>query len=130
MRFFFYKSLYMLILNIMNKRIKAFNNETEKKFSKWISSILKENSDKEWNYEYLSENPNITWDIVKENPDKELSYTILTKDKEIFFEKEGRKYMAKYKIKIWLDSILLSPHTKWGKKHLENIKLKNNSFLK
>lgn len=27
--------------------------------------------------------------------------------------------MAKYKINLWLSNILLSPYTKWGRKHLE-----------
>ena len=32
--------------------------------------IVKANQDKPWNWNVLSWNPNITWDIVKANPDK------------------------------------------------------------
>lgn len=131
------------------KRIQHFHNETEKKFSEWIISILKENPyipwdyfntfsinpniimdiikanpDISWDFQLLSENKNITWDIVKNNLDKnwnwyELSRHIFTKDKELFFEKEYRKHMALYRIDSWLSGIVLCPHTKWGKKHLE-----------
>ena len=31
--------------------------------------FIKETPDKPWNFELLSSNPNITWDIVKDNPD-------------------------------------------------------------
>ena len=72
----------------------------------------------------LSSNPNITYDIYKNNPefkwdDYWLFLHIFKKDKELIYEKEYRKHMARYKINIWLCSILLSPHTKWGRKHIE-----------
>ena len=34
------------------------------------------NTYKEWNYQYISFNPNITWDIVQANPDKPWNYYI------------------------------------------------------
>jgi hypothetical protein len=39
--------------------------------------IVKANPDKPWDYELLSDNPNITWDIVKANPDKPWDYEFL-----------------------------------------------------
>ena len=44
-------------------------------------SYIQENSDKPWDYERLSENPNITWDIVEANPDKPWSYEYLSNNK-------------------------------------------------
>jgi hypothetical protein len=31
--------------------------------------IIQQNPDKDWNYEWLSSNPNITWEIIQENSD-------------------------------------------------------------
>ena len=82
--------------------------------------ILKNNS-------AINFNPNITYDIYKNNKNNQdfhwdehkLFQNIFGKDKEIIYEKEYRKHIARFKINIWLSSILLSPHTRWGKKHLE-----------
>ena len=42
----------------------------EKQWSKhWFQFILN-NSNKPWDWDYLSENPNITWEIIQANPDK------------------------------------------------------------
>jgi len=48
-----------------------------------------------------------------------LSEKLFTKDKEIFFIKEIRKYMASYKIFLWWNIISYNPRTKIGKKRLE-----------
>ena len=32
--------------------------------------IIRENLDKPWDWDYISYNPNITWDFIKENLDK------------------------------------------------------------
>ena len=42
---------------------------------------IKENPDKPWNYQLLSQNPNITWDIVEENPDCLWNYEHLSLNK-------------------------------------------------
>jgi hypothetical protein len=45
--------------------------------SSWFNYI-KNNPDKPWNYDYLSYNPNITWDIVATNPDKPWNWSFLS----------------------------------------------------
>jgi hypothetical protein len=35
-----------------------------------LSKIYKMFPNENWNYDELSENPNITWDIIKNNPNK------------------------------------------------------------
>jgi hypothetical protein len=37
---------------------------------------VKNNPDKPWDWDWLSKNPNITFDIVKDNPDKPWNQTI------------------------------------------------------
>ena len=54
--------------------------------------IVQTNPDKPWNYN-LSQNPNITWEIVQQNPDKQWSYSYLSQnemktDKENYINKK------------------------------------------
>ena len=87
-----------------------------------IEDVL-ENLDYDWDWYYVSQkpltmkqiidNPNLEWRIEK------FSNQNFDIDREKFYEKEYRKYMCRVKIKIWLDSILLSPKFKWGRKHIE-----------
>ena len=39
----------------------------------WFQFIL-DNSDKPWDWNLLSENPNITWEIIEANHDKEWNW--------------------------------------------------------
>lgn len=39
-------------------------------WNKHFFRIIKDNSDKPWDWYHLSQNPNITWDIVEANLDK------------------------------------------------------------
>ena len=43
--------------------------------------IIQKNPDKPWNYNYLSRNPNITWDIIQQNQDKPWNYNYLSRNK-------------------------------------------------
>ena len=42
-------------------------------------NIIQANLDKPWNWDRLSENPNITWEIVRDNPDKPWVWAYLSK---------------------------------------------------
>ena len=61
--------------------------------------VLK-NLDKNWNFENILQNEFIV-------------------NKDNLFLQEYQKHIAKYKIDNRFSSILLSPNTKWGKKHFE-----------
>jgi hypothetical protein len=50
-------------------KLRIFNN---------LWKLLKEYSDKKWNFLYLSENPNITFDIIKNNLNIKWDYTWLS----------------------------------------------------
>jgi hypothetical protein len=39
-----------------------------------------------WNYNRISRNPNVTWDIVQPNPDKPWDYNKLSKNPNITWE--------------------------------------------
>jgi hypothetical protein len=51
----------------------------------WFNYI-ENNPDKPWNWEYLSENPNITWDIVVDNPEKKWDYDSLSVNPNITWD--------------------------------------------
>ena len=68
----------------------------------WFQFIL-DNPEYKWNYNYLSGNPNITWDIVKDNLEipwdyQELSYNKMTKGFNDYMEKKEKLYNTAYKI--------------------------------
>jgi hypothetical protein len=67
---------------------KAFNEWTKH----WFQFIL-DNPDKSWDYNLLSCNPNITWDIVRDNPDKHWCYDCLSGNKMI---KAKDKFITSY----------------------------------
>ena len=65
--------------------------------SNWFDYI-KENPDKDWNYNALSLNPNITWEIVQSNPDKKWNYHFLSLNnmtKDPFFQNKQLTYILK-----------------------------------
>ena len=53
--------------------------------NKWFQYIL-DNPEKDWDYSFLSENPNITWEIVKANPDIDWDYSWLSANPNITWE--------------------------------------------
>ena len=78
-----------------------------------IWEIVKNNPNKPWDYYYLSLNPNITWEIVKNNSDKPwdfygLSWNEFKKNKYVKSKLLLKKYFY-----IWLN------------KYKNNIKIKN-----
>ena len=48
-----------------------------------LVKLLDLQKDKPWDYEYLSENPNITWEIVQQNPDKPWDWSDISRNPNI-----------------------------------------------
>ena len=71
-------------LNPRTSKMAAFGNDASESKS-WFDYI-KLTPQKEWNYDYLSENPNITWDIVLANPDKAWNYACLSMNPNITWD--------------------------------------------
>jgi len=42
-------------------------------YKKWFK-FIQNNPDKDWNWNGISLNPNITWEIIQNNPDKNWSW--------------------------------------------------------
>ena len=53
--------------------------------TKWFQFIL-DNPDIPWDWDILSRNPNITWDIVQQNPDKKWNWWELSKNPNITWD--------------------------------------------
>jgi len=51
-----------------------------------LIKLIKNNPDKDWNYSYLSENLNITWEIVRDNPGKPWSWFYLATNPNLTWE--------------------------------------------
>ena len=71
----------------------------------------------------ISKNPNITFDNIKDNLDlpwiwKNICKNKFKKEKELFFEKEYKKYLAVYKIQNWWKHITMSPYYAIGRKFI------------
>ena len=48
--------------------------------------IVRDNPDKHWDFSFLSFNSNITWEIVRDNPDKPWNFSYLSKNPNITWE--------------------------------------------
>ena len=55
---------------MINKRSKQVRNTINKEWSNHYFKFILDNPDKDWNWGYISYNPNITMDIIREHPDK------------------------------------------------------------
>ena len=63
----------------------------------WFDYI-KNNPNNKWSYNWISANPNMTWDIVKANPDKPWNYNWLSDNKmkkDPFFNDKQLSYVLK-----------------------------------
>ena len=101
------------------KRTQQFRDTVEKQWMQKYWAFIQENPDKNW--DWISNNPNITMDIIRENPDKPwdwkwISLNKFQKEKELFIEKEFREYIAAYRIQQWWYKITLSPEYAVGRR--------------
>ena len=104
-------------------RTKQFRDRVEHEWTKKYWSFIQENLDKDWNWSWISKNPNITMDIIRDNPDKPWNWRLIhvnqfPKEKESFIEDAYKKYLAAYKIQQWWKHITMSPHYAIGRKFI------------
>jgi hypothetical protein len=76
--------------------------------------------DKPWDWDYISMNPNINMDIIEKYPDKPWSWCYISrnkflKEKNLFTEKQMRKYLAAYRIQQYWDKALTNPSCTIGR---------------
>ena len=71
-----------LATSILSK-LKLLKFTTKKLF---FYDLVLLNPDKPWNWEYISENPNITWEIIQANPDKPWNWRHISKNSNITWD--------------------------------------------
>jgi hypothetical protein len=77
----------------------------------WFDYI-KQTPDKPWNYDSLSQNPNITWDAVAANPDKAWDYDNLS-----------------WNPSITLDVVSANPDKPWNYNNLSSNLMSKHPFF-
>ncbi len=94
-----------------------------------LLSLLKEFPDKEWNYSYLSCNPNITIKDIKENLDKNWDYNglsynpnITMKDVKLNPDKEWNYFSLSRNLNITIKDVKENPDIKWDYDYLSRNK--------
>jgi len=71
-----------LATSILSK-LKLLKFTTKKLF---FYDLVLLNPDKPWNWQYISENPNITWEIIHANPDKPWNWRHISKNSNITWD--------------------------------------------
>ena len=88
--------------------------------------IIENNPKKPWGWYYISINPNITMKFIENNPDKnwDWSYVSLNtfkKEKELFYEKWYRKYMATFRLQQYFNRMYDNPDYKFCRDRIEKL---------
>ena len=76
--------------------------------------------DKPWNWSCISRNPNVTMEFIEKHPDKPWDWRLISKnkflkEKNLFTEKQMRKYLAAYRIQQYWDKALTNPSCTIGR---------------
>ena len=86
---------YRVCKDILAQRMYMESNDPETKRRRRLArlrkfnplwTLVQENPDVGWNYDRLSENPNITWDIVQDNPTIKWNYYYLSQNPNITWD--------------------------------------------
>ena len=92
-----------------------------------ITMEMIENSpDKPWDWYCLSQNPNITMEIIEKNPDKPWDWEVIsknkfTKEKELFYQKYYRIYLATFRLQQYFNRMYDNPNYLFCRTRLEKI---------
>ncbi len=119
----------------VKKEVKIVSGKVDVTTDNDLILLLKTFPHKNWNYNYLSENPNITMKYVKENPDKDWSYKYLSLNPNITMEdvklnpdKEWNYYYLSRNPNITMKDVKLNPDKEWNYNYLSqnpNITMKD-----
>ena len=113
----------------MSKTIKGRLNNFDKYIqSKWGEhywNFLMKYEDKiDW--DSISYNPNITMEMIENNPDKPrdwdyISYNKFTKEKELFYLKQYRIYLATFRLQQYFNRMYDNPDYLFCRTRLEKL---------
>ena len=86
--------------------------------------FINDNPDKPWEWYFISENPNITMKDILDNPDKPWNWYCIsrkpfTKEKEAFIERRYREHLVAVLIQNAYKNALVNPNCKIGINRIE-----------
>ena len=101
----------------------------ETNWNKYFFKFIEKNSDKPWDWDWLSGNPNITWEIVTMNPDKPWDWKELSKNPKITMDiveanpdKPWSWYCLSRNPNITWDIVEANPTKNWNWEYLSENK--------
>ena len=99
------------MIRIRQYRTNVFREQIEHEWKEKFWKFIENHPDKPWKWNWLSQNPNITFDIVLAHPDKPwhwgwLSRNTFSKAKQQFIGKRYKEYLSVYRIQqCWNNAI-------------------------
>ena len=88
--------------------------------------IIENNPDKSWDWYNISYNPNLTMEMIEKRPNKPwnlnyISYNKFTKEKELFYQKYYRIYMATFRLQQYFNRMYDNPKYKFCRTRLKKM---------
>ena len=88
--------------------------------------IIEKYPDKPWSWGYISQNPNITMEIIENSPDKPWDWVCIsknkfTKEKELFYQKYYRIYMATFRLQQYFNRMYDNPKYLFCRNRLDRL---------
>ena len=88
--------------------------------------IIEKYPDKPWNWDYISCNPNITIEFIEKYPNKywnfcNMSNNKFTKEKELFYKKYYRIYMATFRLQQYFNRMYDNPKYLFCRNRLDKL---------
>ena len=88
--------------------------------------MIEKYSDKPWEWNYISQNPNITIEFIEKYPYKlwnwnGISQNKFTKEKELFYQKYYRIYMATFRLQQYFNRMYDNPKYLFCRNRLDKL---------
>ena len=88
--------------------------------------MIENNPDKPWKWRYISHNSNLTMEIIDKYPDKgwdwcNISQNTFKKEKELFYEKWYKIYMATFRLQQYFNRMYDNPQYKFCRDRIEKL---------
>ena len=101
------------------KRTSLFRKQVEKEWREYYWEFVLKYSNKPWNWDAISNNPNITMDIIETNLNKPLNWYNIScnpfnYEKELFIEKRMKEYLSAYRIQQYYSNAICNPYCRIG----------------
>jgi hypothetical protein len=90
------------------------------------TEIIENSPDKYWNFYWISRNSNLTMDFIQNSPDKPwnwegISLNKFTKEKELFYQKHYRIYLATFRLQQYFNRMYDNPNYLFCRTRLEKL---------